>query len=121
MQNDFDNYRTQDGALLRMKIGLGVGRTDIHFIGRKEFKTFDITGESVDDANLAQSKTRPGTVVLSNTAWEMCNKESCFSRIVGHGCVMVCRNVCPVYIEFTLCCCEGEQNAVNCGGRESSV
>ena len=92
MQNDFDNYRTQDGALLRMKIGLSVGRTDVHYIGQKDFKTFDITGESVDDANLAQSQTRPGTVVLSKTAWEMCNKESCFSRIVGHGCVMVCRH-----------------------------
>lgn len=90
MQNDFDNYRTQDGALLRMKIGLSVGRTDVHFIGQKDFKTFDITGESVDDANLAQSMTRPGTVVLSKTAWEMCNKETCFSRMVGQGCVMVC-------------------------------
>ena len=91
MQSDFDNYRTQDGALLRMKIGLSVGRTDIHYIGGKDFKTFDITGESVDDANLAQSVTRPGTVVLSKPAWEMCNKESCFSRMVGHGCVMVCQ------------------------------
>ena len=89
MQNDFDNYRTPDGAVLRMKIGLSVGTADVHYIGGKEFKTFDITGECVDDANVAQSVTRPGTVVLSKAAWEMCNKENCFSRLVGHGCAMV--------------------------------
>ena len=89
MQSDFDNYRTPDGALLRMKIGLSVGTADVHYIGGKDFKTFDITGECVDDANIAQSVTRPGTVVLSKMAWEMCNKENCFFRIVGHGCAMV--------------------------------
>lgn len=90
MQNNFDNYTTQDGVVLRMKIGLSVGKTDVHYIGVKEFKTFDISGESVDDANLAQSLTRPGTVVLSNKAWEMCNKQNCSFTVVGKGCVMVC-------------------------------
>lgn len=89
MQNDFDKYRTPDGVVLRMKIGLSVGTANVHYIGGKEFKTFDITGESVDDANTAQSVTQPGTVVLSKMAWEMCNKENCFSRLVGHGCAMV--------------------------------
>ena len=89
MQTDFDNYRTADGALLRMKIGLSVGTANIHYIGRKDFKMFDITGESVDSANVAQSVTQPGTVVLSKSAWGMCNKESCFSKLVGHGCAMV--------------------------------
>lgn len=89
MQNDFDKYRTPDGIVLRMKIGLSVGTANVHYIGGKEFKTFDITGECVDDANTAQSVTQPGTVVLSKMAWEMCKKENCFSRIVGHGCAMV--------------------------------
>ena len=89
MQSDFDNYRTPDGVFLRMKIGLSVGTADVHYIGGKDFKTFDITGECVDDANTAQSVTRPGTVVLSKMAWEMCNKETCFFRLVGHGCAMV--------------------------------
>lgn len=106
MQSDFDNYRTQDGALLRMKIGLSVGTADIHYIGRKDFKTFDITGECVDDASIAQSVTRPGTVVLSKMAWEMCNKQSCFFRLVGHGCAMVCLHTMTQHIimyKHTVC------------------
>ena len=90
MQNDFDNYKTPDGVVLRMKIGLSVGMADIHYVGGRDYKTFDVTGECVDDANTAQSVTRPGTVVLSKPAWEMCNKENCFSRLVGNGCAMVC-------------------------------
>ena len=89
MQNDFDNYRTADGVVLRMKIGLSVGSADVHYIGEKEYKTVDITGECVDDANTAQSVTRPGTVVISKAAWDMCNKERCFAKSVGKGCAMV--------------------------------
>ena len=95
MQSDFDDYKTTDGVLLRMKIGVSVGSADVHYIGRKDFKTFDITGECVDGARLAQSLTKPGTVVLSELAWKMCEKDSCLIVPIEEGCVMVyiCRNV----------------------------
>lgn len=85
MQNDFDNFNTADGVLLRMKLGLSVGPVEIHFVGNNDYKTFDITGEAVDDVNKAQSLARPGSVIISKAAWEMCNKQRCFAKLVGPG------------------------------------
>ena len=85
MQTNFDNYQTPDGFILRVKIGLSIGPTEIHYIGSEDYKTFDITGKAVDDVNIAQSYTKPGAVVISKDAWEMCNQERCFARLVGPG------------------------------------
>ena len=85
MQNDFDNFQTSDGVTLRMKIGLSVGKAEIHYIGNGKYKTFDVTGEAVNDVNTAQSHARSGSVVISKAAWEMCNKQRCIAKIVGNG------------------------------------
>ena len=85
MQHDFDSYQTSDGVVLRMKIGLSVGKVEIHYIGNEECQTFDVTGDAIDDVNKAQSLARSNTVILSNPAWEMCNKQRCFARLVGGG------------------------------------
>lgn len=85
MQNDFDNFQTSDGVTLRMKIGLSVGKVEIHYIGNNEYKTFDVTGEAVDDVNKAQSLAKSGAVVISKAAWDMCNKQRCFAKLVGPG------------------------------------
>ena len=85
MQSDFDNFQTSDGVLLRMKIGLSVGRVEIHYIGNSRYKTFDVTGEAVDDVNEAQSLAKSGAVVISKAAWEMCNKQRCIAKVVGTG------------------------------------
>ena len=70
-QHDFDSYQTSDGVVLRMKIGLSVGKVEIHYIGNEECQTFDVTGDAIDDVNKAQSLARSNTVILSNPAWEM--------------------------------------------------
>lgn len=85
MQNDFDMFQTPDGVSLRMKLGLSIGKVELHYIGNEQYKTFDITGEAVDDVNKAQSLTKSGAVVISKTAWEMCNKQRCFASLVGPG------------------------------------
>ena len=89
MQNHFDNFETPDGVILRMKLGLSVGKTHIHYIGNQEYKTFDVTGPAVDDVNIAQSYTKPGAVVISKDAWEMCDQERCIAQVVGQGYVQV--------------------------------
>lgn len=89
MQNHFDNFETPDGVILRMKLGLSIGKTHIHYIGNQEYKTFDITGPAVDDVNIAQSYTKPGAVVISKDAWEICDQERCIAQIVGQGYVQV--------------------------------
>ena len=86
MQSDFDNFQTSDGVILRMKIGLSVGKVEIHYIGNRKYKTFDVTGEAVDDVNQAQSLAKSGAVVISKAAWDMCNKQRCIAKIVGPGC-----------------------------------
>ena len=90
MQNDFDNFQTSDGVTLRMKIGLSVGKVEIHYIGNVEYKTFDVTGIAVDDVNKAQSLAKSGTVIISKAAWEMSNKQNCIAKLVGPGYAQVC-------------------------------
>lgn len=83
IQTNLDNYQTADGVLLRMKIALSVGKSYIHYIGNDKYKTFDITGPAVDEVNVAQSVTKPGAVVITKTAWEMCDQDRCTAISVG--------------------------------------
>ena len=89
MQADYDNFESSDGDILRMKLALSVGKVQIHYIGGTEYKTFDITGEAIDDVNQAQSVCKSGTVVLSKDAWDLCNKQRCFAKIIGLECAQV--------------------------------
>ncbi len=90
MQNNFDNFQTPDGVVLRMKVGLSIGKVDIHFIGDNNRRTFDVTGEAIDDANVAQNHTKSGSVVISKLAWNMLtSKDRCVATIVGPGCAQV--------------------------------
>ena len=89
MQTDYDNFESSDGDILRMKIALSVGKAQLHYIGNAEYKTFDITGEAIDDVNQAQSVCKSGTVVLSKAAWDLSNKQRCFAKVIGHGCAQV--------------------------------
>ncbi len=101
IQSDYDNFQTVDGVILRMKIGLSVGKTEIHYIGNEEFKAFAVTGEAIDDANKAQSFTKSGAVVISKACWEMCNKQKCIAKLVGPSFAQVRRRnelyLCHVY------------------------
>lgn len=99
MQNDFDMFQTSDGVILRMKLGLSIGRVELHYIGNEQYKTFDITGEAVDDVNMAQSLTKSGAVVISKAAWEICNKQRCFASLVGQS------GFVQVYILRTIISC----------------
>ena len=89
MQNDYDNFQSSDGDILRMKLAVSVGKVQIHYIGNTEYKTFDVTGEAIDDVNEAQSFAKPGTVIISKGAWDMSNKQRCFAKHVGPGCAQV--------------------------------
>lgn len=102
MQKECDNYQTPDGVLLRMKIGLSIGKTEIHYIGNDEYRTFDITGPAVIDVNVAQELTEPGGVVISKMAWDLCKKEKYVASLVHFGFAQVRLLVlvytyCPCY------------------------
>ena len=89
MQKKFDNFQTPDDVLLRFKIALSVGKAHIHFIGNQEYRTFDITGPAVDEVTIAQSVAKPGTVVVTRVAWEMCNQELYTADVLEHGFMLV--------------------------------
>lgn len=74
IQANFDNFKTQDDTRMRMKIGLSIGRVELHFIGNSSYRTFDVTGQAIEDANSAQIHTNPGSVVVSKLAWKMCDQ-----------------------------------------------
>ena len=90
MQNKFDNFHTPDGVVLRMKVGLSIGKVDIHYFGTEGRRTFDVAGKAIVDANIAQNHTTSGAVVVSKEAWNLLNsKEKCVATIVGPGCAHV--------------------------------
>ncbi len=92
IQKNFDNFMTQDGDILRMKIGLSNGKVDLHYIGNKSVHLFDVTGQAIEDSNTAQHHTESGAVVISKLAWESINKERCVAKVVGPGYAQVPSN-----------------------------
>lgn len=85
IQNEFDLFKTRDGEILRMKIGLSIGKVELHYIGNNSVRLFDVTGQAIEDANTAQQHTNSGAVVISKLAWECLDKEGCVAKLVGPG------------------------------------
>lgn len=85
IQKNFDKFKTQDGDILRMKIGLSMGKVELHYLGNKSVKVFDVTGQAIEDSNTAQQHTKSGAVVISKQAWEYISKEKCDAKLVGPG------------------------------------
>ena len=83
IQKKFGDYSTEDGDILRMRIGLSIGKVELHYIGNKSIKLFDVTGQAIEDSNVAQSHTKSGGVVISKTAWEYVNQKKCVAKMVG--------------------------------------
>ena len=92
IQESFDNFKTQDGDILRMKIGLSNGKVDLHYIGNNSVRLFDVTGQAIEDSNTAQHHTKSGAVVISKMAWECISKERCVAKVVGPGYAQVLVN-----------------------------
>lgn len=85
IQKQFGNFKTADGDILRMRIGLSIGKVELHYIGNKSVRLFDVTGQAIEDSNVAQSHTKSGGVVISKVAWECLNKKRCVAKLVGPG------------------------------------
>jgi class 3 adenylate cyclase len=85
IQNQYGSYRTEDGDNLRMKIGLSIGNVELHYIGNRSLRLFDVTGQAIEDSNIAQSHTKSGQMVVSKVAWECMDKTRCATKLVGPG------------------------------------
>ena len=74
LQDECDNYMTDVGVVLRVKIAIAVGDFCLTYLGVPDFKNFDISGPAIDDSNKAEKFAEPGSIVLSLCAWNNCDK-----------------------------------------------
>ena len=71
VQKALRNYKTPQGHILSLKIGLGTGDIfSTHIGGQLKRWEYFLTGQPMEQAGLAESIARPGEVILSPPAWE---------------------------------------------------
>ena len=85
IQEECDNYMTNVGVLLRVKIALSVGKMQITHVGLADSKHFDLSGTAVDDVNAAEKWAEPGSVILSRLAWLNCDQSLFLHEIIEDG------------------------------------
>ena len=93
IQEECDNYMTDVGVLLRVKIAISFGKMHITYIGLEESKQFDLSGSAVDEVNAAEKWAEPGTVILSRLAWANCDQSLFLYEILEDG------------VHFKVCSC----------------
>lgn len=74
IQEECDNYMTDVGVVLGVKIALSVGKMQITHVGIAESKHFDLSGLAVDDVNAAEKWAEPGSIILSRLAYLNCDQ-----------------------------------------------
>lgn len=54
-------------------------------VGNKNCRIFVLGGDALEDANVGQSVTQSGTVVVSTAVWEACSRDKFFGNTLGDG------------------------------------
>ena len=85
IQEECDNYMTDVGVLLRVKTAVAVGVFYVTYVGLYDSKQFDMSGPAIDDANAAEKWAEPGSVVLSQLAWDNCEHALFIHEIIEDG------------------------------------
>ncbi|EDO31218.1 predicted protein, partial [Nematostella vectensis] len=85
IQEECDNYMTDVGVLLRVKIALSVGKMHITYIGVQDCKHFDLTGPAVEDVNGAEKWATPGSIILTRLAWVNCDQAMFTHEVMEDG------------------------------------
>ena len=85
IQEECDNYMTDVGVLLRVKTAVAVGTFYVTYVGLYDSKQFDMSGPAIDDANAAEKWAEPGSVVLSQLAWDNCEHALFIHELVEDG------------------------------------
>lgn len=85
IQEECDNYMTDVGVLLRVKTAVAVGVFYVTYVGVYDSKQFDMSGPAIDDANAAEKWAEPGSVVLSQLAWDNCEHALFIHELIEDG------------------------------------
>ena len=85
VQQECDNYMTDVGVLLRVKIAIAVGKMHVTYMGVPENKQFDLSGPAVDEVNGAEKWALPGSIILSRLAWANCDQSLFTGELLEDG------------------------------------
>lgn len=85
IQEECDNYLTDVGVLLRVKIALSIGKMNVTYVGVPDSKQFDLTGQAVEDVNGAEKWATPGSIILDRMAWESCEQSLFYHEVMEDG------------------------------------
>ena len=85
IQEECDNYMTDVGVLLRVKIALSIGKMQITHVGVTESKHFDLSGSAVSDVNAAEKWAEPGSIILSLLAFSNCDQSLFLFETIDNG------------------------------------
>ncbi|XP_038056299.1 adenylate cyclase type 10-like isoform X2 [Patiria miniata] len=67
-----NNWDTEVGVKLGVKIGLSAGEVFLTYVGSKSFRLFSSSGQAVRDVNEAERYCEKGTIILAPSAWALC-------------------------------------------------
>ncbi|XP_071081249.1 adenylate cyclase type 10-like [Haliotis cracherodii] len=73
IQRHCGEWDTDIGVKLTVKMGIAAGDMTMTFLGNDEFRHYVELGQVVSDVNKAESFCKSGYVVMSPSAWELCN------------------------------------------------
>lgn len=105
IQEECDNYLTDVGVTLGVKIALSVGKMIVTHVGVDESKHFDLSGRAVDDVNKAEKWAEPGAIILSHMAYLNCDQTLFLFEIMADGWhYRVSFNVEFSNIKVLICC-----------------
>ncbi|XP_070572450.1 adenylate cyclase type 10-like [Ptychodera flava] len=71
IQDKCDDWDTEVGVQLRVKIGIAAGPLFITFLGNQETQQFVMSGSCIENVRNAEGAASPGLVVLSPKAWKV--------------------------------------------------
>ncbi|XP_022079570.1 adenylate cyclase type 10-like isoform X2 [Acanthaster planci] len=67
-----NNWDTEVGVKLGVKIGLSAGEVLLTYVGTKSFRLFSSSGQAMLDVNAAEKYCDKGTIILAPSAWALC-------------------------------------------------
>uniref|UniRef100_A0A673TB07 Guanylate cyclase domain-containing protein n=1 Tax=Suricata suricatta TaxID=37032 RepID=A0A673TB07_SURSU len=74
IQEKFGIYHTREGQDLQLKIGLSAGQISQVIVGDEQRQYLLVTGQDVDDVQLAQRLAQANEIVLSWNCWKLCEQ-----------------------------------------------
>ncbi|XP_077996460.1 adenylate cyclase type 10-like [Glandiceps talaboti] len=86
IQTKCDDWDTEVGVKLRVKIGIAAGPLFVSFVGNKDAQQFVTSGPCIEAVREAEGAATAGVIVLSPKAWRICpDKDLLNFAMAGDG------------------------------------